>query len=82
MDYQYLRYVATFNKEYRTLQEYNERKDRFSRTEVILRSLSLELTTSTVGHNKFSDWTREEVNQMMGLTGTAADIQHVRNRYA
>ena len=61
MDYQYLRYVATFNKEYKTLQEYKERRDRFSRTEVILKSLSHELLTSTVGHNKFSDWTHEEI---------------------
>lgn len=61
MDYQYLRYVATFNKEYKTLQEYKERRDRFSRTEVILKSLSHELMTSTVGHNKFSDWTHDEI---------------------
>jgi len=47
-----------------------------------LRDLSHDLETSTVGHNKFSDWSHDEIENSMGLNGSATDIAHMRNRYA
>ena len=45
MDYQFLRYVAHFNKDYQRLEDYRDRKEHFEHTEKLLSALSQELDT-------------------------------------
>ena len=54
------------NRSYGTLAEFNFRQQQFDRTNLELEELSARLTTSTVGHNKFSDWTVEEMKALSG----------------
>ena len=44
--------------------------------------MSSSLQTQTVGHNKFSDWTRDEIASLMGLKANQDDIEKMRTRYA
>jgi len=82
MDYQYLRYVAHYGKDYRRLDEYEHRRQNFVGTEALLCELSQTLDTQTVGHNKFSDWNRDEREAIMGLKASATDVEQMRYRYA
>ena len=82
MDYQYLRYVAHFNKDYKRLEDFRDHREIFEKTEKLLTDLSQKLETQTVGHNKFSDWTEDEIAHIMGLQASAVDIERMRHRYA
>lgn len=77
-----MRYVAHFNKDYRTLDDFNYRRELFEHTEGVLCTLSEQLRTQTVGHNKFSDWASPEIDVLLGLRATAEDIERMRDKYA
>ena len=54
------------NRSYGTLAEFNFRQQQFDRTNLELEELSTHLTTSTVGHNNFSDRTPQEMKALSG----------------
>lgn len=66
-DYEFLNFVATHNKKYDTVEEFNARKEIFAETHAQIAQLNHENATSTHGHNKFSDWTRAEYENLLGL---------------
>lgn len=66
-DYEFLNFVATHNKKYDTVEEFNFRKSIFEITHSEIAALNHENSTSVHGHNKMSDWTREEYSQLLGL---------------
>ena len=75
-DYDFLNFVATHNKRYDTVEEFNARKEIFAETTRQIAALNHENATSTHGHNKFSDWTREEYEGLMGLKDMPMEQQN------
>ena len=80
--YQYLRYVNKHSKDYKTMDEFKQRQANFSRTNTLLEKLNQVLSTQTVGHNRFSDWSELEIQNVMGLRAHTSDIEHMRYHYA
>ena len=60
-EFAFLNYVTEFGKEYKTIEEYQMRLENFktAQMEIIAHNESGE-HTYTLGHNQFSDWSREE----------------------
>jgi C1A family cysteine protease len=61
-------YVAKFGKNYPTKEEYEFRFTQFAKTytEILMHNMKAD-KTSTMGLNKFSDWTPEERKKMNGF---------------
>lgn len=55
IDMEFIQYVANFGKTYGTTEEFNFRKEVFAENLAKIKAFHSE--TSTVGVNKFSDWT-------------------------
>jgi C1A family cysteine protease len=66
-DFKFMKYIVQFGKEYKTMEEYNMRKENFLFMEAEIARLNAEQSTSTHGHNYLSDYTREEYRAMLGL---------------
>ena len=66
-DYKFMRFLVDHNKEYKTVEEYNMRKDIYNNLDAEIVKLNRSNGTSNHGHNKFSDYTREEYRAMLGL---------------
>jgi C1A family cysteine protease len=64
-DYEFINFVAQYNKNYATVEEFNMRANIFAETHSEIATLQNE--TSQHGHNKFSDYTREEYRAMLGF---------------
>ena len=68
MDYDFMRYVSMHNKVYETVEEFNTRQVNFAETDAHVRSVNENpLSTHKAAHNKFSDWSQEEFEGMLGL---------------
>jgi len=59
-DYGFLQYVVEYGKSYATLEEYALRKAMFLKTDLEIKRLNSEQTTSHHRHNFMSDWTEKE----------------------
>jgi C1A family cysteine protease len=67
-DFKFMKYVVEFSKEYKSIEEYNLRKDNYFFMDAEIAKLNAtEGITSTHGHNFLSDYTREEYRAMLGL---------------
>ena len=66
-DYAFMNYITTHNKYYETVEEYKLRQEIFIRTELAIEELNTKNANYTAGHNKFSDWTQAEKDQLLGL---------------
>jgi C1A family cysteine protease len=64
-DFEFINFVAQHNKNYATVEEFNMRAAIFAETHAEIAALQNE--TSQHGHNKFSDYTREEYKSMLGF---------------
>ena len=65
-DYQFTLYMAQFNKNYQSLEEYSLRLIEYSKVNHEILQFSSQPHTSWVTHNRFSDWTSAERDFMMG----------------
>jgi len=65
-DFEFINFVAQHNKNYGTVEEFNMRAAVFAETHAEIAALN-NSETSVHGHNKFSDFTREEYRKMLGL---------------
>ncbi len=65
-DYQFTLYMAQFNKNYQSLEEYSLRLIEFSKINQAIMKFSSKPHTSWVTHNRFSDWTSAEREFLMG----------------
>ena len=63
----FMSYIAKFGKEYKDLDEYNIRYERFQAIEEDIRHLRLTQKSSKHGHNYLSDWTLAEKDSLLGL---------------
>ena len=65
-DYQFTLYMAQFNKNYQSLEEYSLRLIEYSKVNHQIMKFSSQPHTSWVTHNRFSDWTSAERDFLMG----------------
>jgi hypothetical protein len=59
-DFKFLDFIATHGKTYGTTEEFEFRRQLFSETHAKIEAFNSQPQTSTVGHNKFSDYTADE----------------------
>ena len=59
------KYIATYNKSYQTIEEYEARFENFAKTHAQIEEIRAQNGTSKVGHNKFSDISQEEKDQLL-----------------
>jgi hypothetical protein len=74
---EFMQWISHHNRSYGTVEEYAFRFQEFVRNNVEILKLRQELTTSTVGHNEFSDWTEAEFNKLMGFKGYDSQKERV-----
>ena len=68
MDYDFMRYVSQYSKRYETVEEFNARQEQFAETDAHIHRVNEDpSSTHKAAHNKFSDWTWEEFNAVLGL---------------
>ena len=75
---QFFRYIAQYGKTYGTKEEYNFRLQVFADRLAEIEQINAENGTSTVGINKFADWTKEELKSLNGFKpmDTVADKRY------
>lgn len=63
-----MRYLSEHGKTYGTVEDFNVRKALYAETDAFINSVNEDPTsTYTSGHNRFSDWTKEEKDRLLGL---------------
>ena len=58
-------YVAKFGKQYNTREEFETRFDQFMKVDEDIERFNSEGNTWTIGHNQFSDWSQEELENIL-----------------
>ena len=66
-DYDFMKYISKFNKMYETTEEFEIRKELFRATDNFIKEANAKAGSYRAAHNKFSDWTDEEFDGMLGL---------------
>lgn len=82
LEMEFIQFVAQHNKQYATYEEYMTRFENFKITTAKIEEINAGNLTSVHGHNKMSDWSREEYSQLMGLKNagtpnTNSTLKHV-----
>jgi C1A family cysteine protease len=62
----FMKWVVDHQRSYNTVEEYTFRYKQYLMKDAKYKAMNKILTTSTVGHNDFSDWTDEEFQNMLG----------------
>ena len=77
METKFIEYLAHHNKSYGTQAEFEFRLAQFARTELEIAVHNSAPHTSTVGHNKFSDWSLEEKSRLRGIPKVEPELNAV-----
>ena len=67
VEFSFIQFIAKYGKSYSSRTEFNERLANFKETDTEIKKLNAEQTRTRHGHNKFSDWSRSEYEQLLGL---------------
>lgn len=73
-DFEFIKFVAQFNKQYNTAEEYAFRAINFKKTLAEVKKLNSSNGSSIHGINHMSDWTPEEYSKLLGLKHGAPKI--------
>ena len=66
-DFNFMHYLARFNKFYETTEEYADRQILWKNKDNIIKAHNADETqTYKLGHNDFSDWSHEEYKVLLG----------------
>ena len=65
-DAEYMSYIAKFNKNYASQEEYNFRKGLFAEQLKVIEKHNAKESSFTLGINEFSDWTLDEYKRLLG----------------
>ena len=71
VDYEFMHYVAKFNKVYATIEEYEARFLNWAKNDQFIKKANAKANSYRAGHNKFSDFTDDEYKNMLGFNVTA-----------
>lgn len=66
-DVEFMRFITKHSRSYKDAGEFTWRKMQFMAKDAIYEQHNATSTTSTVGHNEFSDWTAEEFQKILGF---------------
>lgn len=66
MEYEYMTYLAKFNKVYNDVDEFNTRLANFSRAHEFIQEHNASESNYRVAHNQFSDWFESEYKSILG----------------
>ena len=65
-EFEYMNYMAAFNKNHNDVETFNMRKANFERVDAFIKEHNASNATYTAGHNQFSDWTDAEYKSILG----------------
>ena len=65
-EFEYMQYVAQFNKQANSVDEFQMRLSQFQQTDEFIRANNESNSTHVAGHNQFSDWTFAEYKAILG----------------
>jgi len=73
VEYEFMKWISTWNKTYHTREEYVARLGIWLEVDAFIKEVNAPDSehTHTAGHNKFSDFTREEFSKMTNLEAPA-----------
>ena len=63
---EFMNYLSKYGKQYHDMNEFLTRKELFLAKEMLIVAHNSRPSNFTLGHNKFSDWTEEEMGRMLG----------------
>jgi C1A family cysteine protease len=81
-DVKFMKYIVEFGKEYKSVEEFNMRKENFLFMEAEIARHNAEQSTSFHAHNYLSDYTREEYRAMLGLKNVAKPVRNGPKAFA
>mmetsp|Transcript_31079 Transcript_31079/g.36465 ORF Transcript_31079/g.36465 Transcript_31079/m.36465 type:complete len:127 (-) Transcript_31079:678-1058(-) len=70
-DFEFMKYLSKFGKMYKTLEEFVERREIFTLKDLKIKAHNSRPSNFTLGHNKFSDWKKEEMAKLYGEKASA-----------
>ena len=62
----FMNYASKFGKAYETMEEFVYRKEIFLAKNLLIKAHNSRPSNFSLGHNKFTDWSREEMQVMLG----------------
>ncbi len=65
-EFEYMQYVAKFNKQSNDVEEFQVRMANFANTDKFVKEHNASNSTHVAGHNQFSDWSHAEYKAMLG----------------
>jgi len=81
-DYKFMSYISKWGKMYATVEEFLARKELFKSTDAEIQAINNNpLSTHKAAHNKFSDWTDAEYQNILGLKG-AEEVEVIADAVA
>ena len=73
---EFVNYTARFNKAYEEMKEYAVRQERFLHYNKLISEHNATKTNFVLGHNRFSDWTDEEYEAILGYVPSGTSENH------
>lgn len=67
LDYDFMRFVSAHNKMYGTVEEFDLRKSLYAEVDAFVQEANSKDSSYRAAHNKFSDWTQQEKDNLLGL---------------
>ena len=74
-EFEYMSYMAQFNKSHNDVETFNMRKANFERVDAFVKEHNSSNATYTAGHNQFSDWTDAEYKSILGYVRGANSVR-------
>ena len=74
-EFEYMNYLAEFNKVYNDVEEFTVRMNRFMEVDAFIKEQNASNGSYTAGHNQFSDWHFAEYKAMLGYVRGESDVR-------
>jgi len=77
-EFEYMQYVAKFNKQANSVDEFAARLGNFASNEAYIVETNAQNNTWTVGHNQFSDWSYAEYKAILGYARGEMETKNIK----
>jgi len=77
-EFEYMQYVAKFNKITNDVQEFQTRMMNFANTEKFIQAHNQSNATHVAGHNQFSDWSHAEYKNILGYARSETATKNIK----
>ena len=75
LDFDFINYMATFNKVINDVEEFAMRMENFERTDAFIKEHNASNATYTAAHNQFSDWSDAEYKSILGRVSGESTVR-------